>query len=186
MTGSNDSSRFGYSKIVSGVKSKRVVCLTGTLGSGPDVSGERIRSRFNRINLRDGHAKSGWRILDLSIAPIQYESNNYNQDWTVVVGFAPSTTQPVTWDTLASNTIAYAQLVFGAGALFGASSQIDDGLVIPCDIFIGSSDAVSSPEIPTGINWVMHLEKVPLSPVEYSLQCLQVLSAFGNLQGPYP
>ena len=185
MTGSNDSSRFGYTKTVTGTKSKRVVCLTGTLGNGPDIGGDRIRQYWNRINLRDGHAKSGWRILDLSIAPIQYESNSYNQDWTVVVGFAPSTTQPVTWDTTASNTIAYAQLVFGAGALFGNSSQIDDGLVIPCDIFIGSSDAVGTPD-DTGINWVMHLEKVPLSPVEYSLQCLQVLSAFGNIAAPYP
>jgi len=183
MTGSNDSSRVIWNRPLSSSKSKRVITVVGTLGEDP--SGTHHRKYWNRIPLRDGKAKSGWRLLDLTISPIEYEANSYNQDWTVVVGFAPQTLQPVMWDFIGSNTIGYAQLIFGAGALFGSSTQINDGLVIPCDIFIGAKDSVSSPDA-TGINYVMHLEKVPLSPVEYSLECLQVLSAFDSLGGPYP
>ena len=184
MGGSNDSSRFGYTVDVKEDGPKRVICLKGTLGN--DGGGSVPTTKyFRKLPLRDGHANSGWRLLDLTIGPTDASENSYNQDWTVQVGTVPNTQNIARWDGQGSFMIAYAKTVFGAGALFGNFAQIDTDRIITYDIFIAAFDNNSSPD-DTAINYVMHLEKMPLSKTAFSIASLQILSQFDTFpNAPY-
>ena len=175
------SSQFGYNVDVKEDGRKRVICLTGTLGDHSPSS-----KPYKRIPLRDGRHNSGWRLLDLTIGPTDASENNYNQDWTVQVGTVPWTQPSARWDNAGSFLIAYAKCLFGAGALFGNFSQIDTDRLITYDIFIGAWDEVGSPDV-AGINYVMHLEKVPLTKTAFSINQLGILSQFDTFPlAPYP
>lgn len=177
-----DSSRFNYSVPVKEEGSKRVICLKGTLGDD-DAGGASVLAK--RIPLRDGKFRSGWRLLDLTISPTDASENNYNQDWTVQVGTVPNAQAQARWDSNGSFLIAYAKCLFGAGALFGNFSQVDTDRIITYDIFIAAHDAVASPDT-SAINYVMHLERMPLTKTAYSLACLQILSQFDTFpQAPF-
>jgi|TARA_R100000306_G_scaffold61243_2_gene63294 hypothetical protein len=174
------SSTFGYSVDTKEEGRKRVICLKGTLADeNPETK------HYKRIPLRDGMANSGWRILDLTIGPTDASENNYNQDWTVQVATAPMGQPIARWDAQGSLLIAYAKCLFGAGALFGNFSQIDTDRIITYDIFIGAWDEVGSPDV-AGINYIMHLEKVPLTKTAYALSCLNILEQFDTIpNAPY-
>lgn len=167
-----DSSRFSYNVPVKEEGKRKVICLKGTLGE------ESPSGAFHkRLPLRDGKHNSGWRLLDLTIGPTDASENNYNQDWTVQVGTVPNAQNIARWDSQGSFLIAYAKCLFGAGALFGNFSQVDTDRIMTYDIFIAAFDNVGSPDT-AGINYVMHLEKVPLTKTAFSLECLQILQQF--------
>ena len=177
-----DSSRFAYSVPVKEEGKKRVICIKGSLGD--DDSGGAAKY-WKRIPLRDGKFNSGWRILDLTISPTEASENNYNQDWTVQVGTIPNTQPVARWDAQGSFLIAYAKSLFGAGALFGNFSQVDTDRIITYDIFIAAHDDVGTPDT-SAVNFVMHLERLPLTKTAYSLACLQILSQFDTFpNAPY-
>ena len=184
MGGANDSSRFGYAVSVKEDGPKRVICLKGTLGD--DGGGVFPSSKYyRRLPLRDGKANSGWRLLDLTIGPTDASANGYNQDWTVQVGTAPNPNNRARWDGTGSFLIAYAKTLFGAGALFGNFAQIDTDRILTYDIFIAAFDNVGSPAA-TAINYVMHLEKFPLTKTAFSIASLQILSQFDTIsQAPF-
>ena len=176
------SSTLSYSVPVKEEGKKRVICIKGSLGD--DDSGGAAKL-WKRIPLRDGNFNSGWRLLDLTISPTEASENNYNQDWTVQVGTIPNTQPIARWDAQGSFLIGYAKCLFGAGALFGNFSQIDTDRIITYDIFIAAHDDVATPDT-TAVNFVMHLERVPLTKTAYSLACLQILSQFDTFpNAPY-
>jgi len=163
---------------------RRVICLKGTLGN--DGGGSVPTSKYyTKVPLRDGHANSAWRILDLTIGPTDASASGYNQDWTVQVGTVPNAQNIARWDGQGSFLIAYAKALFGAGALFGQFSQVDTDRLITYDIFIAATDFVGDDD--TAINYCMHLEKVPVSKTTFSLISLAILSQFDSFPGaPYP
>ena len=177
-----DSSRFGYQVPVKEDGSKRVICVKGCLGDDDTGGASKL---WKRIPLRDGKGRSGWRLLDFTISPTDVSENNYNQDWTVQVGTVPNAQPIARWDAQGSFLIAFAKTVFGAGALFGNFSQVDTDRIITYDIFVAAHDDIASPDT-SAINYVMHLERVPLSKTAYSLACLQILSQFDTFpNAPY-
>jgi len=177
-----DSSRFGYNVPVKEEGNKRVICVKGCLGDDDTAGAAKL---WKRIPLRDGKHKSGWRLLDLTISPTDASENGYNQDWTVQVGTVPNTQNIARWDAQGSFLIAYAKTLFGAGALFGNFSQVDTDRIITYDIFIAANDNVAVSDT-TAINYVMHLERMPLTKTAYSLACLQVLSQYDTFpNAPY-
>lgn len=176
-----DSSRFGYSVDVKEEGRKRVICLKGTLVDESPTGAK----EWKRLRLRDGEANAGWRILDLTIGPTDASENGYNQDWTVQVSTVPWTQNVARWDSMGSHLIAYAKCLFGAGALFGNFSQVDTDRLITYDIFIGGLDNVGTPDT-AGINYVMHLEKVPLTKTAFSINSIKILSQFDTFPfSPY-
>ena len=175
-----DSSRFGYSVAVKEEGRNKVICLKGTLADESPSA-----KPYKRINLRDGNFNSGWRLLDLTISPTDASENNYNQDWTVQVATVPNTQPIARWDSQGSMLIAYAKCLFGAGALFGNFSQVDTDRLLTYDVFIGAWDEVGTPDV-AGINYVMHLEKVPLTKTAFSLNSMKIMSQFDTFPlAPY-